>query len=191
MKVHVKRYMIQFTPASMLILAFLVSCTPPGVYRDSWRHGWMFGSPNGTRIVETAKRYLGVKYKYGGETPRGFDCSGFVMYVYRKNGITVPRTTREQYYAGKRIVLRNARPGDLVFFNTAGSKRFSHVGIYVGSNRFIHAPRTGKTVSYADMNLKYWKKRYIGTVTFLNRYRDRERSGGGYYVRKTEKGYYR
>ncbi len=185
MKKNIPRLM----PVSVAVLALLVSCTPPGMYRDSWRHGWMFGGPNGNRIVETAKRYLGVSYKHGGENPKGFDCSGFVMYVYRKNGISLPRTTMEQFHAGRKISLRNAGPGDLVFFNISGSRRLSHVGIYLGNHRFIHAPRTGKTVSYADMNLQYWKKRYVGTVTFVNRYRDRERSKGGYYVKSAEMEY--
>ena len=118
------------------------------------------------RIVGTAKQYLGVKYKYGGVTPGGFDCSGYVMYVYRKSGIGISRVLKNQYYSGKRVALGNARPGDLVFFKTNG-RDISHVGIYLGENRFIHAPTTGKSISYASMENRYWKKRYIGSVTYL------------------------
>jgi cell wall-associated NlpC family hydrolase len=116
------------------------------------------------RVVDTAKKYLGVKYKYGGVNPSGFDCSGLVMYVFRKNGIDISRVLKEQYYSGRRVALNNAKPGDLVFFNTNG-RNLSHVGIYIGDHRFIHAPTTGKKVSYATVDNGYWKKRYVGIVS--------------------------
>ncbi|TFH38849.1 MAG: NlpC/P60 family protein, partial [Chrysiogenales bacterium] len=112
-------------------------------------------------------RYIGVRYRHGGETPRGFDCSGYVMYVYRKNGILLPRSAARQYRAGRKISLRSAAPGDLLFFNTSGRRRLSHVGIYMGGSRFLHAPRTGKRISYANLKNPYWKRRYTGAVTFL------------------------
>jgi len=117
--------------------------------------------------VRTAQKYLGERYRHGGDTPGGFDCSGYVMYVYEKNGILLPRSVEHQYKAGRRIRMGQAKPGDLVFFRTSRKKRLSHVGIYMGGRRFIHAPRSGKRVSYADMRNPYWKKRYVGTVTFI------------------------
>jgi cell wall-associated NlpC family hydrolase len=141
-----------------MLLMFLVSCLPGG-YRG-------YRGDRG-RIVKTAQHYLGVNYRHGGTTPRGFDCSGYVMYVYQKNGILLPRSVESQYGAGRHIRYRRAEPGDLVFFKTSRGRRISHVGIYVGSGRFIHAPRTGKQVSYADMRMPYWKKRYRGAVTFM------------------------
>jgi len=131
--------------------------------------GWFSRMDEGSRIVRTAKKYQGVPYRYGGETPRGFDCSGYVMYVYKLNGILLPRSVRAQYRAGRPIGIRQARPGDLVFFRTSRKRRLSHVGIYMGDRRFIHAPRTGKRVTVADMRNPYWKKRYIGAVTFIRR----------------------
>jgi cell wall-associated NlpC family hydrolase len=122
-----------------------------------------------SRIVRTAERYKGVPYRFGGATPQGFDCSGYVMFVYKQNGILLPRSVGGQFNAGKRIGFRQAEPGDLVFFKTSRKHRLSHVGIYMGDRQFIHAPRTGKKVSYADMGKPYWKKRYIGTVTFMRR----------------------
>jgi cell wall-associated NlpC family hydrolase len=88
------------------------------------------------------------------------------MYVYRKNGIHMPRSLVKQYRSGRRVSLHRARPGDLVFFNING-RRISHVGLYMGNRVFIHAPRTGKSVSFADINKRYWRKRYVGAVTYL------------------------
>jgi len=116
-------------------------------------------------IVRTAERYLGVSYRHGGSDPDGFDCSGLTMFVYKKNRIQIPRSTNEQFRNGKRIKIREASPGDLVFFDING-KGISHVGIYTGNFRFIHAPRTGKNVSYADLKNSYWKKRFRGIVTY-------------------------
>ncbi len=144
------------------LFIFIVSCTPPAKYRRAGRHY----RGDRKQIVRTAQRYLGVKYRYGGTTPGGFDCSGYVMYVYRENGIPMPRSLLKQYRSGKRISLNRVRPGDLVFFNITG-RRISHVGLYVGNNRFIHSPRTGKRISFADMNKRYWRKRYAGAVSYL------------------------
>jgi murein DD-endopeptidase len=145
-----------------LYLFLFVSCAPP-----LHRQGWMF-YPSGKRkeIVQTANRYVGAPYRWGGATPHGFDCSGFVMYVYRKNGIRVGRSVRSQFYRGRRITVRELKPGDLVFFQTERN-RFSHVGIYSGELHFIHAPSSGKNVSYASMRNSYWRKRYIGGVTYF------------------------
>jgi len=117
-------------------------------------------------ILRTAEKYIGVKYKFGGDTPRGFDCSGYTMYVYRMHGIDLPHSAGRQYSLGRRVAIKNARPGDLVFFKIYGRK-ISHVGIYAGNYKFIHAPRRGKRVSYDDIRKDYWRKRYAGTVAFL------------------------
>jgi len=148
---------------SCVVCVWSVSCSPPA---RSLRYN---GSMEGDRgmIVRTAKRYIGVRYRSGGTTPSGFDCSGYVMYVYKKNRIAVPRTVREQYRHGNPVSLRMARPGDLVFFHTT-RRRYSHVGIYLGGYRFIHAPRTGRRVSCADIRNSYWKKRYIGAVSYIS-----------------------
>ena len=119
---------------------------------------------DGTGIVQLAEQYLGAPYKYGGNSPNGFDCSGFTSYVYKKAGYGLPRATTAQY--GKLNPVRVPEVGDLVFFRTAGDK-ISHVGIYVGNYQFIHAPSSGKTVTHADIRNSYWKPRYAGSRTIF------------------------
>jgi cell wall-associated NlpC family hydrolase len=95
----------------------------------------------GLRVVRYAKRFLGTPYVYGGSSPHGFDCSGFVRYVYAHFGLTLPHSSYAQFSEGRRVRRGALRPGDLVFFDSVG-----HVGIYVGNGRFIHAPHTGLRV---------------------------------------------
>ncbi|MCX7679007.1 MAG: C40 family peptidase [Spirochaetes bacterium] len=118
-------------------------------------------------IVQTARAQVGVPYRYGGSTPAGFDCSGLAMYVYQKNGIRIPRTASEQFLEGRRLSKRNIQPGDLVFFTINGNG-ISHVGIYVGKGKFIHAPKQGKRVAFASLKNRYWSRKYIGAVSYLN-----------------------
>jgi cell wall-associated NlpC family hydrolase len=95
------------------------------------------------RVVRFARRYIGVRYVYGGSSPRtGFDCSGFTRFVYEHFGIDLPHYSGAQFGRGRRVSRAGLRPGDLVFFDGLG-----HVGLYVGGGRFIHAPHTGTTVS--------------------------------------------
>ena len=107
-------------------------------------------------VVQTAYNYLGTPYVWGGTSPSGFDCSGLVQYSYAQNGLTVPRTSEEQYAytANSRIKDKSQlRPGDLVFFNTGSTA--SHVGIYIGNNQFIHAPHTGDVVKVSELSGYY------------------------------------
>ena len=108
---------------------------------------------------------IGKPYRYGGASPRGFDCSGLVYYSYRRAGIEVPRTTTEQYRRSEHLKLANLQPGDLIFF-TISRRKPSHVGIYVGGGQFIHAPSRGKRVAYASLGDPYWKSRVIGAGRF-------------------------
>lgn len=119
-------------------------------------------------VIKTAKKMLGVKYRYGGTSPsRGFDCSGLVQYSHQAAGIHLPRTTGQQYKASKKISRRYLKAGDLVFFKTAVSRAVSHVGIYLGNNKFIHAPSSGKHVKISSMTERYWRKRFTGAGRFL------------------------
>ncbi len=114
-------------------------------------------------VLMSAMSLEGIKYKYGGSSPEtGFDCSGFVNYVYNKAAnLKLPRTARGISRYGNSVSKHELEPGDLVFFNTM-RKAFSHVGIYVGNGKFIHAPRTGSFVRVESMQTSYWKKRFNG-----------------------------
>lgn len=107
--------------------------------------------------------YLGIRYKRGGTTPEsGFDCSGFVRHVFNESvGLLLPHNARAISQEGRRVDKAELQPGDLVFFNTM-RRTFSHVGIYIGDNKFIHSPRSGSEVRVEDMRLAYWKTRFNG-----------------------------
>lgn len=120
-------------------------------------------SDQATGLITQAMDLLGVPYRKGGNTEAtGFDCSGFVRYLYENSvGQLLPRRAEEQARSTEVIDRSELKPGDLVFFNTM-KRAFSHVGIYVGDGKFIHAPRTGKTVKVDDMRSAYWQKRFNG-----------------------------
>ncbi len=113
-------------------------------------------------IVEIARTYLGVPYRFGGKSPEeGFDCSGLVQYVFARQGIGLTRLANEQYLQGTPVAREDLQPGDLVFFSISG-RGIDHVGIYAGETRFIHAPRTGRTVSYERLDSAYFSSRFQG-----------------------------
>ena len=116
-------------------------------------------------MVVAAMNFLGVRYRKGGTTAEtGFDCSGFTRHVFGTSlGLVLPRRADEQATAPGLAAVRreDLRPGDLVFFNTM-KRTFSHVGIYIGENRFIHAPSSGKDVRTDDLGFAYWAKRFTG-----------------------------
>ena len=120
----------------------------------------------GSQIVAKAKQYLGVPYVYGGASPSGFDCSGFVYYVYRSLGINISRTQATMYDQGRSVSKSELKPGDLVFFQNTYKAGISHVGIYVGDGKFIHSPHSGKVVSYANLNSDYYTSHYYGAARY-------------------------
>lgn len=119
------------------------------------------------QTIDGALDLVGIKYRRGGSTPeKGFDCSGFVGHVFREGlGLYLPRTAKEMSTAGETVSREELQPGDLVFFNTM-RRAFSHVGIYLGNNQFVHAPRTGGRVRVEDMS-GYWLKRFNGARRLL------------------------
>ena len=113
-------------------------------------------------LVVNAMGFLGVPYKRGGSTTNGFDCSGFVRAMYENTlGLVLPHNAKAQAAATQTIDKAELQPGDLVFFNTM-RQAFSHVGIYVGDNKFIHSPRPGGEVRVEDMRQAYWDRRFNG-----------------------------
>jgi cell wall-associated NlpC family hydrolase len=114
-------------------------------------------------LAVSAMGMIGIHYKYGGNNPEnGLDCSGLVRYVFKDAwGVNVPRTAAELSRSGEKIDKQDLKPGDLVFYNTL-RRSFSHVGIYLGDNKFIHAPSSGGKVRIESMDLAYWKARFNG-----------------------------
>lgn len=117
-----------------------------------------------TGLVNSSMGFLGMPYRFGGngEQDGGFDCSGLVRTVYQRTlGKILPRRAADQAAATKTIAREELQPGDLVFFNTM-QRAFSHVGIYIGNNQFIHAPRSGGVVRIENMDVSYWQSRFNG-----------------------------
>lgn len=116
----------------------------------------------GAIAARTAERFVGIPYRWGGENViDGMDCSGFVRAVYNLCGLSIPRTSRDQYKAGEPVVKEDLRDGDLVFFGSS-EDTINHVGIYVGGNRFVHAPRRGEDIRVTSVDESYFEKRFIG-----------------------------
>lgn len=111
------------------------------------------------QVVTEALRHRGTPYVWGGSTPAGFDCSGFTAYVYAKFGTQMAHSTYAQYDSYHRVARTELRAGDLVFFSGVG-----HVGIYIGHGRFVHSPRTGKSVEVQKLNSSWYRQSYVGAV---------------------------
>lgn len=171
--------LIQIRYLLSLVLALMsVSCAavePSSVYSDNQMQGKNLSgqaaydenpenwSERAREVLLNALSLTGIKYKYGGNTPEtGFDCSGFVRYVFKQAAsVTLPRSALEISQLGKSVSKNELQPGDLVFFNTVKTA-FSHVGIYLGNNRFIHSPSSGGHVRVENMQEGYWAKRFNG-----------------------------
>lgn len=111
-----------------------------------------------TTLLNHGKKFIGTPYVWGGASPKGFDCSGLVHYLYQKQGVSIPRNSREQF--SRLPVASNPQPGDLVFFRRNGT--INHVGLYLGGGKMLHAPQTGSKVRIEDMGRPNWKRRYAG-----------------------------
>lgn len=162
----------RLTGAALLALACLLSACSSTPTRSTASHDHGLRTRGATiqdpsagleEISIEAMALVGTPYRYGGNTPdSGFDCSGLVRYVVqRAASVNLPRTAAEMGRRGTALERRDVASGDLVFFNTTGQAN-SHVGIYVGQNRFVHAPATGGTVRLEDMTKSYWASRYMG-----------------------------
>lgn len=123
------------------------------------------GQKWGSALIASAFRYMGVRYAWGGMSPRGFDCSGFIGYVMRSVGVRLPRTAAELYVSGRPVSTDELRVGDIVFFETTRPGP-SHAGIYVGNDHFIHASSGFGRVTVTSMDYPYYKPRYLGARRF-------------------------
>ena len=119
------------------------------------------GDADGYALSGTALSLRGTPYRNGGVDPSGFDCSGFVRYVYEQHGVAMPREVREQFRVGRTVDRGRLEPGDLVFFSTVAPGA-SHVGIMIGGDQFIHAPSERGVVRVETLTSQYWATRYIG-----------------------------
>lgn len=117
------------------------------------------------QILTISKQYLGTPYVWGGSTPKGFDCSGFVQHVYNELGIELPRNSRAMYLVGTHVNKNELKVGDLVFFKYGG--RLGHVGIYIGHGKMIHSANQGVKVDSFEEST-YWKTRYVGAKRITN-----------------------
>jgi len=121
----------------------------------------------GAIAARTAERFVGIPYRWGGENVvDGMDCSGFVRAVYNLCGLSIPRTSREQFKAGELVTKEGLQDGDLVFFGSS-EDTINHVGIYVGSGRFVHAPRRGEEIRVTAVDESYFEKRFIGARRYF------------------------
>ena len=123
-------------------------------------------SKQGLKIIETGKKYIGVPYVFGGTTPKGFDCSGFLQYVFKQHGFIVPRLADEQYLLGKSAKVSQLSAGDLVFFSTYTSG-VSHCGIYVGDRNFLHAS-SSRGIRIDSLDSDYWKSKFFGAKKIID-----------------------
>lgn len=121
----------------------------------------------GEIAARTAERFVGIPYRWGGDNVvEGMDCSGFVRAVYNLCGLSIPRTSRDQYRAGDAVSRQDLQDGDLIFFGASADK-INHVGIYVGGGKFVHAPRRGEEIRITSIEENYFDKRYVGARRYF------------------------
>lgn len=158
--------------SALVLLAALASgCAPfrPGLPSEPVVREEPGAAGAGALLAREARAQIGVPYRWGGDEPRrGFDCSGLVAWVHAQEGIAVPRTAAGQFAAARRVDEDALRPGDLVFFRIDGRREVSHVGIYTGQRRFVHAPQTGRDVGEASLDDPFYRERYAGAGRFYD-----------------------
>lgn len=153
--------------ALLLYGALLAACGGPAVKDGAGvKEVEVAASSKASKAVNTASSMLGKPYRYGGNNPKGFDCSGLVHYSYGRAGAKVPRSTDAQRKATQPVTLGTLQKGDLLFFDERG-RRSSHVAIYLGDGTFVHAPSSGKRVRVDRLADPYWKKNFAGARRFF------------------------
>ena len=173
---------------AVLLLASLAGCAPfrPGLPSDPVVREQAAEATQGAGavIAREARNQIGTPYRYGGNDPRrGFDCSGLVTFVHAQEGISVPRTAAAQYAAARKVDRDDLQAGDLVFFRLVpGSREVSHVGVYTGQGRFVHAPQSGRNVVEASLDEPFFRERFAGSGRFYE-----AGSGAGARVKSSPK----
>ncbi|EGB16039.1 NLP/P60 protein [Pseudodesulfovibrio mercurii] len=125
-------------------------------------------SPRAEKVIRTARALVGTPYKWGGYSPgTGFDCSGFIWYVYHQNGVNLPRMSWQQLGAGQPIRRADIRPGDLVFHQVDKDGKSLHVGIVTDRGTFVHSPSSGRRVMESSLNSPFWAEHYLGARRVL------------------------
>ncbi|HSG97772.1 MAG TPA: C40 family peptidase [Woeseiaceae bacterium] len=141
--------------AFAMIFMVLVACgSQPTAVRTE------YGKSVGAQAAAIALDQVGAPYRYGGNSPTGFDCSGLVQYSFLQAGVSTPRTTGQLWSAAQPVSNTDLRKGDLLFFRIDG--KMSHVGMYVGGRRFVHAPQSGRSVSVVSLDVPYYRHAFIG-----------------------------
>ena len=149
----------------LLLFVALAGCAAPG-RQESQATDISPPKQPPASVVGTALDQLNSPYRYGGHSPRGFDCSGLVYYAHLRNGIAIPRTTQDQHRKATPVSLGELSPGDLLFFRESKRKP-THVGLYVGGGRFIHASTSQKTVTLSRLSNPYWREHLLGAGRYI------------------------
>jgi cell wall-associated NlpC family hydrolase len=147
--------------ACLLLLSAVAGCSSHPYVTPQQTPSALPDAPKTHPAVTTALAQLDKPYRYGGYTPQGFDCSGLVYYAYQHSGIVIPRTSREQLRAARPIPRHELAPGDLLFFRERKKRQASHVGLYVGDGRFVHASTSAQSVTLSLLDNPYWEKRLV------------------------------
>ncbi len=146
---------------ALCLAVLLAGCGPTIIGVPDWSSGGSRDSGLGVRVAQTARSQIGVRYRLGGTTPRGFDCSGLIWWAYRQHGINVPRVTEDQANAGFGVSRGAMRAGDILVFRTRQGRTGLHTALYTGRGNFVHSPSSGKKIREDNLSQEYWKRRLI------------------------------
>ncbi len=141
----------------LLLAAGLILLLPGCVVRQA-----VYRTPERDALIEEIRRFKGAPYRYGGSTPKGTDCSGFTMTVFRRFGVNLPHGAKSQYQMGKPVAFTSLKMGDLVFFRTGKSRNVNHVGIYLWDGKMVHASSSYGVIVEPFVSSSYWEPRYVG-----------------------------
>lgn len=146
---------------ALFCAVLLAGCAPTIISAPDWSSDGSRDRGLGMRVAQTAKSQIGVRYRLGGTTPRGFDCSGLIWWAYRQHGINVPRVTEDQARAGYGVGRGAMRAGDILVFRTRQGRTGLHTALYTGGGNFVHSPSSGKRIREDNLRQEYWNRKLI------------------------------